>query len=216
MHVRPHTAYILKFAFFTLFVQTDETRRTVNHSQWVILNNYQPFWYSTTHLSPIIKVFEGSNWYLRISKSKIGWFGLPQIISGVRWLAVCIMAKIDPVPVNITTIPKHYQLVCIMAKIDQIVARACTRANFVHKCFISRDTNILTRAFVVYVRPLLEYGSSVWSTHHAREFKQAESVQTRFTKRLPGLKYLHYHERLQYLGLETLEMRRLRQDLVIT
>jgi len=41
-----------------------------------------------------------------------------------------------------------------------------------------------------------------------------ESVQRRFTKRLPGHKYVIYKDRLQRLGLETLEMRRLREDLV--
>ena len=100
--------------------------------------------------------------------------------------------------------------------IEQIVARAFTRANLIHKCFISRDTNSLTRAFVVYVRPLLEYGSSIWSPHHATKIKHVESVQRRFTKRLPGLEHMRYHERLEYLGLESLEMRRLRHDLIFT
>ena len=100
---------------------------------------------------------------------------------------------------------------------DYIVARAFTRANLIRKCFISRDTNSSIRAVVVYVRPLLEYGSlCILSPHYAGKIKQVESVQRRFTKRLPGLKHLHFHERLEYLGLETLEMRRLRQDLVFT
>ena len=41
-----------------------------------------------------------------------------------------------------------------------------------------------------------------------------ESVQRRFTKRLPGMRDLTYHQRLVALGLESLEMRRLRADLV--
>jgi len=32
--------------------------------------------------------------------------------------------------------------------IDQIVARAFTRANLIHKYFVSRDTASLTRAFI--------------------------------------------------------------------
>ena len=45
---------------------------------------------------------------------------------------------------------------------------------------------------------------------------QIESVQRRFNKRLPGLKNVKYKERLDHLKLETLEMRRLRLDLIFT
>ena len=38
--------------------------------------------------------------------------------------------------------------------IDQIVARAFTRANLIHKCFVSRETASLTREFTVYVSHL--------------------------------------------------------------
>jgi len=93
--------------------------------------------------------------------------------------------------------------------IDQIVARSFTRANLIHKCFVSRDTASLTRAFIVYVRPLLEYASPVWSPHHVGKIIQIESVQRRFTKRLPGLKHVIYKDRLQRLGLVTLEMQRI-------
>ena len=41
-----------------------------------------------------------------------------------------------------------------------------------------------------------------------------ESVQRRFTKRIPGLKSLSYEQRLQVLGIPSLERRRLEQDLV--
>jgi len=64
--------------------------------------------------------------------------------------------------------------------------------------------------------PLLEYASPVWSPHHVGKIIIIESVQRRFTKRLPRLKHVIYKDRLQQLGLETLEMRRLRQDLVFT
>ena len=40
-----------------------------------------------------------------------------------------------------------------------------TRAVLILKCFHSRDPSILTQAFCVYVRPLLEFSSQVWSPH---------------------------------------------------
>jgi hypothetical protein len=98
--------------------------------------------------------------------------------------------------------------------IDQIVARAFIRANLIHKCFVSRDTAMLTRAFIVYVRPLVEYASCVWSPHQVGRIAQVEAVQRKFTKRLPGFALLSYRDRLLRLGLDSLEMRRLKQDLV--
>jgi len=49
--------------------------------------------------------------------------------------------------------------------INQIVTRAHRLANLIHKCFTSRDSSTLMRAFVTYVRPLLEYASCVWSPY---------------------------------------------------
>lgn len=102
------------------------------------------------------------------------------------------------------------------AHIQQMVAKAFSRANLIHKCFMSRDTTTLLRAFVVYVRPLLEYASSVWSPYHVGQIRSIENVQRKFTKRLPGLTNMEYRDRLLRLGIDSLEIRRLRQDLIYT
>ena len=70
------------------------------------------------------------------------------------------------------------------------------------------------RAFVVYVRPILEYNSVIWSPSLVRDIQQLEKVQRRFTKRLVGMKTLSYSERLRRLSLPSLELRRLYLDLV--
>jgi len=41
--------------------------------------------------------------------------------------------------------------------INTIVAKAHKRANAIHRCFISKDVSTLIRAFIVYVRPIVEY-----------------------------------------------------------
>jgi len=41
-------------------------------------------------------------------------------------------------------------------------------------------------------------------------------VQRRFTKRIPGMRNLSYYQRLRALGTESLELRRLRADLLFT
>jgi len=54
------------------------------------------------------------------------------------------------------------------------------------------------RAFsLVYVRPIVEYNSIIWSPSTARDIDPVESVQRLYTKRLPTLKNLSYCERLK-------------------
>jgi len=48
---------------------------------------------------------------------------------------------------------------CPRLHINTIVAKAHKRANAIHRCFISKDVNTLMRAFIVYVRPIVEYNS---------------------------------------------------------
>jgi len=100
--------------------------------------------------------------------------------------------------------------------ISQVVKRALIRTNLICKCFISRNVSNLLHAFLVFVRPVLEYASCVWSPHYISDIQKIESVQRRFTKRLPGYDTLDYKSRLTKLGIESLETRRLRQDLMLT
>jgi len=72
----------------------------------------------------------------------------------------------------------------------------------------------LVRAFKVYVRPVVEYCSVVWNAHYMKDIVALQRVQSRFTKRLPGMKALTYHQRLVKLRLQSLEFRRIRLDLV--
>jgi len=98
--------------------------------------------------------------------------------------------------------------------VNEITTKAHKRANCILRCFASRDANLLVRAFIVYVRPILEYNSIIWSPYLKKEVSQIEKVQRRFTKRLRGLSNVGYTERLSRLGLPTLELRRLQLDLI--
>jgi hypothetical protein len=100
--------------------------------------------------------------------------------------------------------------------INTIVAKTHARASLIHKCFLSKDATPLTKAFVTYVRPILEYATVIWSPYHTGEIAKLESVQRRFTKRLVGLRYMTYSDRIHFLELDGLEERRLRFDLVFT
>jgi hypothetical protein len=95
-----------------------------------------------------------------------------------------------------------------------IVRKAHQRASLILRCFKCRDISLLTKAYLVYVRPLLEYCSPVWAPVYTGDILMIESVQRRFTKRLSGMSHLFYHQRLQKLNLVTLEARRLQTDLI--
>jgi len=60
------------------------------------------------------------------------------------------------------------------------------------KCFISKDVSTLIRAFIVYVRPIIEYSSSLWSPQFKSDIESIESVQRKFTKRLPDFSQYSY------------------------
>lgn len=99
--------------------------------------------------------------------------------------------------------------------INAIVLKAQQRANLILRCFVCNDTSVLLRAYLTYVRPILEYNSVVWSPNLKCEIDALERVQRRFTKRLRGMNALSYTERLAKLELLTLELRRLHNDLVV-
>jgi len=50
---------------------------------------------------------------------------------------------------------------CPSAHINDIVAKAHKRAYMIQRAFVSRDIDLIVRAYFVYVRPLVEYDSVV-------------------------------------------------------
>ena len=78
--------------------------------------------------------------------------------------------------------------------------------------FLSDKTFVLL--FKSLVRPLLEYGHSIWQPHDKYLCKEVEDVQRRATRMIGHLKNLTYPERLKKLKLPSLEHRRLRGDMI--
>ena len=54
------------------------------------------------------------------------------------------------------------------------------------RCFITNDYVFILQAYIHYVRPILEYNSSIWNPHtnYIGNAKALERVQRLFTKRL--------------------------------
>ena len=90
-----------------------------------------------------------------------------------------------------------------------------SRVGLLFNGFASRSPRVLRQAYVTFVRPVLEYASSVWSPHLKKLINAIERVQKHFSKRIKSLSHLCYTERLLALDIEPLELRRLKSDLVL-
>jgi len=137
-------------------------------------------------------------WQLQIAVSKCSTFRIfnPQwkIAEDIVNKSYSIDGSILPFADCIRDLGIHHD--CRL-KYDQhisiIVHNAYKRAALILKSFHSRDPQIIKRAYCVYVRPLLEFSSQIWSPHYKYLIDKIESVQRYFTKRLFGLSKLSCH-----------------------
>jgi len=98
---------------------------------------------------------------------------------------------------------------------NNIINKAYARVGVLFKGFASRSLHILRQALITYVRPLLECASIVWSPYLLKHINASEEVQKRFTKRIYSSTHLSYPERHAAINLEPLELRRLKNNLVL-
>jgi ribonucleases P/MRP protein subunit RPP40 len=88
-------------------------------------------------------------------------------------------------------------------------------SSLIVKSFLSRNRDLMLRAYKVYVIPLLDYCSTVYSPHKVADINLLERVQRRFTKNILRNSSLSYNERLELLGLQRLEVKRIHNDLCL-
>ena len=96
----------------------------------------------------------------------------------------------------------------------RVSKRAHRILTLMYKTFLSRNPDVLLKIYKSHVRPLLEYVSSVWSPYLKRDIDVIEKVQVRFTRFFPHLRKLPYRDRLSVLGIQSLQARRLFNDLI--
>ena len=80
--------------------------------------------------------------------------------------------------------------------------------------FTYLDEDMVKKILVSLIRPKLEYAAVLWSPSTKKNIKKLERIQRAATKLAPTLSELQYKERLERLGLPTLEQRRERGDLL--
>ena len=155
-------------------------------------------------------------WQLPISYSKCCVLSLGKHNSGPSRLLTMNDYNILPVEQAVDLGVTVDREVKFSLHISNISRKAHNRANLIIRCFHSKNIPSLVAAYKVYVRPILEYSSVSWNPYLIKDIKSLENVQRRFTKRLPGMEKLTYHQRLSILELDSLELRRVRADLLFT
>ena len=101
----------------------------------------------------------------------------------------------------------------VESHVDRVVKKVCVLA-FINQSIEYRSREVMLKLYKALVRPILEYGVQFWSPNYRKDINKIERVQRRCTRMLPGFKQLSYRERLNKLGLYSLERRRLRGDLI--
>ena len=100
------------------------------------------------------------------------------------------------------------------AHIANCVKKANQMLGMIQRTITYKNKRILLLMYKSLVRPHLEYAVQAWSPHQLGHIRLIEGVQRRFTRMIPELKSLTYEARLKRLNLTTLEIRRIRGDLI--
>jgi hypothetical protein len=90
---------------------------------------------------------------------------------------------------------------------------AMTVLGQITRAFTYRERKVLPALYQRYVRPHLEFSSQAWSPWLKKDVEVLEKVQMRAVKMVNGLTGT-YEEKLQALGMQSLEQRRKEADMV--
>ena len=156
------------------------------------------------------------HWQLKLSPTKCSVMHLSTKRSITADPEYIIDGQLLPAVSQCTDLGVSYDLhLSFASHIDKIISKASNRAKCILKCFTTRDGLLLKKAFCTFVRPLLEYCSVIWSPHYKKDINRIERVQRSFTKSIGNLRVCTYKERLLNLGLDSLQCRRLKADLIM-
>ena len=98
--------------------------------------------------------------------------------------------------------------------IKNIVKKASYSSYKILKNFSFKKAKILIPLFKTLIRPILEYGNTIWSNGLRKYVNMVENVQRKFTKHVKGLNSFSYEDRLSKLKLPSLEFRQIRGDMI--
>ena len=84
----------------------------------------------------------------------------------------------------------------------------------ISRAFTLKSKSIILPLYKSLVRPHLDYAIPAWRPHYRKDIALLEQVQLRATKMVTGLQNMTHKQRLDALGLTTIETRMIRTDLI--
>ena len=94
--------------------------------------------------------------------------------------------------------------------ISKIVAKASIGLYHISHSFNSNNIWILLKAYTTYVRPKLDYNTSIWSPYLIKDIAKIESIQKQFSRYICircKVPFSLYHDCLNKLNIKSLEYR---------
>ena len=98
--------------------------------------------------------------------------------------------------------------------ITKTIKKGRSTSGMILRSISSRSKDILLPLYKALVRPILEYANPVWSPFLVKDVDSIERVQRQFTKRISGVRFHSYSDRLKKLNLPSLVYRRQRGDMI--
>ena len=84
----------------------------------------------------------------------------------------------------------------------------------IRKGTTSKSWEVIFSLYSALPRPHLEYYVQFWAPHYEKTMELLKQLHWRDTKMIKRLEHLSYEERLRELGQFSLDMRRMREDLI--
>lgn len=98
--------------------------------------------------------------------------------------------------------------------IATIVNKANSRLGIIKRNFSNHTKELILPLYKALVRPILEYGSTIWCPMLRGDIIEVEKVQKRATKMISEVSNMSYENRLMTLRLDSLAFRRRRNDML--
>ena len=99
---------------------------------------------------------------------------------------------------------------------SKAVATAMRVLSMIRRTFVNISKDLFVFLYKTYIKPHLEYFSSIWSPSLLKNIEAFEKVQRQATKMVRGYMYLSYEKRLKSLNSYTLFRQHHRGDLIKT
>ena len=98
---------------------------------------------------------------------------------------------------------------------NSVIKRAHYAIRHMFTTFKNHNNEFYLKIFKLYIRPILESSSQIWSPCFKFNIDRIEKVQRYFTRRLSQMNEKSYLDRLHSLNIDTLEHRRICADLIL-